>query len=185
MTSTPDPLPEKLSRPSEIIVLKLHGSVGWYLADTELYYGNDFLNFFLPDEELLVYDPVERKALRPGLPPNNHSPVIAYPSFLKKLSTPPMPIIWGRADDALRRAHEVEIWGYSLPESDSAVRTLLNPLRFRLERGKIQVSVHEPFDKEVRHRWQQFLGPKAQVDEQRLGGNCPPFFPPNPTSARA
>jgi hypothetical protein len=170
-----DPLPEKLSRPSDIVVLKLHGSVGWYrhqhTAAVELYYKGDFLQHFFPEAKQWVYDPVERLVCdQRKFRDSNDSIVIAYPSFIKELSTPPIPEIWRRADCALRCAHEVEIWGYSLPKSDSAVRALLNPLRSRLEEEQLQVSVHEPYDNEVCVRWRQSLGPKAQIDKRRLGG---------------
>lgn len=62
----------------------------------------------------------------------------------------------------------MEIWGYSLPQSDTAVRTLLNILRFRLaKREEVRVQVHEGVS-EVRDRWGDFLGEGAEIDDRLL-----------------
>jgi len=158
----------RFAKPSEIRVLKLHGSVGWYRFGDEVYFTTDFPRDFSPPEEEGVYDPL---ALSRGSRPD-YGPVIAYPSFLKKLDISATLKIWQQADAALRQAGEIEVWGYSLPESDSAIRVLLNPLRARLAEDQVRVSVHVPFDNipagETRARWKAFL-PGAQVDKQRLG----------------
>ena len=60
-------------------------------------------------------------ALSRGAQPD-YDPVLAYPSFLKKLDVSATLEIWQQADAALRQGDEVEVWGYSLPESDSAMR---------------------------------------------------------------
>jgi hypothetical protein len=71
-----------------------------------------------------------------------YQPVWAYPSFLKRFRGKEMREVWQPADEAQRRAESVEVWGYSLPESDSAVRVLLNVLRNRLKREKVYINVH-------------------------------------------
>lgn len=117
----------RLVKPSEIYVLKLHGSIGWYRYCGEVYLANDFLNDFLSeeDENMPVCD---LQARLQGLG-HDYDPVIAYPSFLKRLDVPEVLEIWRQADTALRNADEIEIWGYSLPKSDTAMRALLNSLR--------------------------------------------------------
>lgn len=57
----------------------------------------------------------------------------------------------------MNKADVVEVWGYSLPESDQAVRALVAPLIDRLEHSKVSVIVHDP-DFEARERWKKFLG---------------------------
>jgi len=79
-----------------------------------------------------------------------------------------MQSIWYQAARSLDVADSVEVWGYSLPPSDTAVRTLLNGLRFRLARGEVEVRVHDPLH-EVRERWCEFLGDAAQLDDACLG----------------
>jgi hypothetical protein len=156
------------ANPSKILVLKLHGSVGWYRSGDEIYLANDFLQRFAGPDEEAVYDPA---ALRRGAKPD-YDPVIAYPSFLKKLDGSAILNIWQFADAALRQTDEIEVWGYSLPPSDSAIRALMNPLRERLQKGQVRVYVHVPFDdveaKKTRWRWKIFL-PGAQVDKAKLG----------------
>jgi hypothetical protein len=157
-----DPPTDRVLRPSEVIILKLHGSVGWRLAGAEFYLHNDFLQFLLPPEEQVVCD---WNAFRFG----DGSPAIAYPSFMKTFNAPSLLEVWRQADYAIRAAEQIEIWGYSLPLSDSAVRVLLNPLRSRLVQGQVRVSVHEPWSGEVRDRWRHFLGPDATIDRAALG----------------
>ncbi len=63
----------------------------------------------------------------------------------------------------MNEAQSVEVWGYSLPESDTAVRTLLNGLRFRLAEGEVRARVHDP-NAEVQDLWRDFLGDAAEID---------------------
>lgn len=69
----------------------------------------------------------------------------------------------------MAQASFVQVIGYSLPESDTAIRVLLNPLRGRLESGEVQVLVDDP-NPETRERWTEFLGEKT-VTRQRSVGN--------------
>jgi hypothetical protein len=155
----------KLAKPSEIYVLKLHGSLGWYRYLDELYLADDLLNDFLSeeDEDMPVCDLQARKQGQG----RDHDPVIAYPSFLKRLDVPEILEIWRQADTALRNANEIEIWGYSLPESDAAMRALLNPLRGKAA-GTVQI--HVAGDGRALDRWRTFL-PRATVDHAKLGLN--------------
>jgi len=87
-----------------------------------------------------------------------------YPSFLKRLSEPALQYVWNEAARAVWSAGEVEVIGYSLPESDMAIRVLLGPLRTRLANGEVRIRVTEPC-REVRDRWAAFLGPALQFRE--------------------
>ncbi len=159
---------KKLLTKSQNFVLKLHGSVGWYKnGDHHLYFDRDFLSHFpFPSKDgPRCVDPQQPKNLKCPDPA-----VMAYPTYLKKLAGPEMQQVWHRAAKALRKAHVIEIWGYSLPESDTAIRILLNILRFR---SKIQINVHEPCAT-ARTRWSKFLnGSKGTrtvcIDCQKLG----------------
>jgi hypothetical protein len=74
--------------------------------------------------------------------------------------------IWSQANSALNTADKVDIWGYSLPESDGAVRTLLLPLAERVnrptKRGEVQICVHDP-DRKTCKRWYEFFDGKAEM----------------------
>ncbi len=152
---------------SEIHVLKLYGSFGWYRNQKgQLYFDQaeflDLFEFQYNGKPIQFIDP-KQKLLGP---PEN--PVLLYPSFLKQLPGLEMQSVWDRAGEALQQAKRIDIYGYSLPESDSAVRALLNVLRFRLERAEIEVQVHNP-GHEAQYRWREFLGKDAKIDGEKLG----------------
>jgi hypothetical protein len=154
-----EPLSPDVDTESKITVLKLHGSIGWHeSASGSIYFDYPrFLSrfsFLSNGKPLLLMDPEA-----PIVPPSE-DPLLLYPSYLKQLNSPVMQQIWYRGSEALSAAERVEIYGYSLPESDLAVRTLLNVLRFRGESGAVRVLVHDP-SVASQVRWKMFLGPKA------------------------
>jgi hypothetical protein len=155
--------------PSEITVLKLHGSVGWHRSrNNQLYFDSKhgFLKHLaVPTKsgEVHLYDTLEETIIGP---PGDS--LLAYPSFLKQLAGKEMQEIWCAANRALLLADSVEIWGYSLPESDVAVRSILAPLRSRLRSPSFGVRVHDPSG-DVRVRWKDYLGNAAKIDSASLG----------------
>jgi hypothetical protein len=166
------PLRAELDVVSDIQVLKLHGSVGWYEADGDrLYFSKDYFldcfGFSHRGEPISLFDP-----RAPSIGPE-HRAVWAYPSFLKRIRGDEMRQVWRLADAALLQANTVEIWGYSLPESDIAPRVLLNVLPDRLKRCEAKIRVHvygdRAEDKKARERWRVLLDDRRCVDEQRLG----------------
>ncbi len=163
----PAPLPADVPCSSEVAVLKLHGCFGWHpkRGSGQLYFDSpyflDEFDFHYNGQPLRLIDPVGRRVGPP------EAPVLAYPSFLKQLRGVEMQRIWALAGDAFRNAARVEAWGYSLPESDSAARVLLNVHRGRIERHEVSVAVHAGQDSH--DRWCSFLGAEAQIDDQTLG----------------
>lgn len=160
---TPEGAALHFSRPSDVLVLKLHGSVGWHRSNRHgLYFsGADYLSMFeFPTEadgRLRATDPCEE----PGYPA---PPLLIHPSYLQDLGTTEVREIWNKAAQALNKATAVEVWGYSLPESDHAVRALIATLNHRLEHSKVSVTVHDP-DFETRGRWKKFLGSALISDD--------------------
>jgi len=142
---------------SGVLVLKLHGSVGWHQTNRGRFYFEERYGF-LP---LLEYRyngvriPLTDPEPAPIGPPDGF--LLGYPSFLKHLRGPELQSIWYKASRALNEAQSVEVWGYRLPESDTAVRTLLNGLRFRLAEGEVRARVHDP-NAEVQDPLAGFLG---------------------------
>ncbi len=120
------------TQPSQVTVLKLHGSFGWYET-----YGDFYISRQVLDDFRFQYegDNVFPRHLREPLVGPDMDPVLLYPSFLKRLSRIELREIWHKAKIALDNCDRVEIYGYSLPETDIAVRALLNDLRFRLQEG--------------------------------------------------
>lgn len=169
-TSQSDKKPLSPVPKSQIIVLKLHGSVGWYSKNQHVYFDREFLSGFpFPAEDSLrCFDPRQPNEVQ-----SSARAVMAYPTYLKRLAAPEMQQVWRLAGNALRKAHIVEVWGYSLPDSDAAIRILLNELRFR---RKVRIYVHEPCEA-ARKRWCGFLrGSSGQIciDGKKLG--CESFW---------
>jgi hypothetical protein len=169
-TGCPDSSPKSLDfeiPESEIVVLKLHGSVGWHQTREGRFYFEErygFLRDFNFRHEGTVVSLTDPEPAPIG-PPEGF--LLGYPSFLKQVRGQEMQLIWDLASIALDVSESVEIWGYSLPQSDTAIRTLLNHLRFRLANREVRVRVHEGVA-EVRDRWREFLGEAAEVDAQLL-----------------
>jgi len=144
----------------------LHGSLGWHRhrAD-DIYFDNPrFLHNFdfnTGGRRLPLMDP-----LAPNGPARD--PIFLYPSYLKQLPGERMQRIWRSAARALERAKRIDVYGYSLPESDLAVRTLFNSLRFRMEEADgLQLRVHDP-SPVAQDRWKGFLGTDENIDGRKI-----------------
>ena len=158
-------IPARSAPPSELVVLKLHGSYGWRSVNDRFFLdGPEYLaGFTFP--LLDVSTP-----LRDADEPTDYSPsdlVMVYPSFLKHLARPMLADIRTLASAHLWHANFVEIIGYSLPASDSAARALLLPLILRLNSGAARVVVHDPSARTL-ERWRAFLGSKAELRQEGL-----------------
>jgi len=160
-------LPKGIVTESEVKILKLHGSLGWrYNSDDTIYFPfNKYLKSLpLPanKEPVFVRDLAEPKGT------HQYDPlVVIYPSYIKHLKGEQMQRIWFQAGNAVSKAEEIRIIGYSLPESDFAVRTLLNPLRFRSQKKDVKIFVDDP-DPKTRKRWRDFLGDSALIRDRCL-----------------
>jgi hypothetical protein len=154
-----DSMPVCSAPPSELVVLKLHGSYGWRSVNDRFFLdGHKYLPLF-------TFPLLEGSTpLRDTDEPMDYSPsdlVLLYPSFLKQVGHPVLASIWMLASEHIWKATLVEIIGYSLPVSDSAARALLLPLILRLNSGAAQVVVRDPSAHTLK-RWRTFLGTKAQ-----------------------
>lgn len=130
-----------ISESSDVKVLKLHGSYGWLQKE-----GNSEL--YLKSANYLQYLPIKNSKQNiyvvdsgaPSYDQDDVNPVMIYPSFFKQLKWPQLQSIWYQASKAMNEADEVHVIGYSLPESDTALLTLLNTIKFRLEENTIKKS---------------------------------------------
>jgi hypothetical protein len=161
-------LPLECQKPSEVKVLKLHGCFGWREIDSRLFLeGTQFLDRF----GFRCFG--HSTPLRDAEEPSNYSPsdpVVAYPSFIKRLDHPVLSAVWAQAADALAASGHVRICCYSLPPSDSAIRTLLLlPLRTRLERNDVSVEIWDRSSDTLK-TWTEFLGNKASLRELDISG---------------
>ena len=73
--------------------------------------------------------------------------------------------IWRDASEALARAESLEVWRYSLPASDGAIRALLQTVAVRVRREELDVVVHDPLQ-DVLDRWIELLGDGNQVRQE-------------------
>lgn len=158
-------IPAHSAPPSEVLVLKLHGSYGWRSMNDRFFLdGPQYLaGFTFPLLDL-------QTPLRDADEPVHYSPsdlVMVYPSFFKHLARPMLASIWTLASAYLWRATFVEIIGYSLPTSDSAARALLLPLILRLHSGAARVAIQDPCARTL-ERWRAFLGPNAELRQEGL-----------------
>jgi hypothetical protein len=160
----PQTLPHNFPK-SEVKVLKLHGSFGWLLEQQQVVFERaGYLAHFpfkYKDEDLFLWDASESDI---GTPEKF---ALLYPSFFKRIEISQFQMIWNAASQALQLADEVDVWGYSLPLSDTAIRVLLTPLRFRSQEGTARVTIHDPSD-ETLVRWRLFLGETAIYLKDKL-----------------
>lgn len=160
----PQTLPHNFPR-SEVKVLKLHGSFGWLLEQQQVVFRRAgylaYLPFKYEGTDLSLWDTLKSGM---GIPEKF---ALLYPSFLKRIEIPQFQMIWNAASEALHLADEVDVWGYSLPLSDTAIRVLLTPLRFRSQEGTARVTIHDKSD-ETLYRWRSFLGETAIYRKDKL-----------------
>ncbi len=161
---------ERANEPSHVRVLKLHGSAGWFrMMNNEAAGGNMYLRAAQYLEYLTPGSCVgrlrDRNEPNPGHGPDMN-PVIMFPSFLKQLDDPVLQSILAQAAHVLNGASSVYFIGYSLPSADVAVRVLLNPLRFRLSKGDVSVTVVNPRKADI-ETWRRFIGAGADFVEAK------------------
>ena len=140
-------------------VLKLHGSFGWKEKHNGLYLDYRYFLYHIPFQ--FKSDNMTFKDLEEPQFPARDNPVLLYPSFLKRIYTPELHEVWRLAGEAVRSCKKFVGAGYSLPEADVAVRTLLLPMRSRTQARAVDVEVYDPSDKTL-VRWQEFLGINIQ-----------------------
>jgi len=143
---------------SPIKVLHLHGAVGWYpkpIFSSTFDLRRDGAEAIpraalspAPLEAEIALDPILLRglgidAVDASMPerPSAEYPKLLHPSFLKAYGEEEepsgiFPRVWALASEALRRADEVTVIGYSLPAADSAAWTLLHT---SCERGRTTV----------------------------------------------
>lgn len=158
---------EPLIIPSAITVLKPHGSIGWrtpWNKPSPVFFDDAyFLNHVrvrIGDEDNVQFFDSEFDRL------THENRVLVAPTFLKRVpSCVEIQKVWYAATLALARADRVEIYGYSLPQSDAAARLLMNPLRFRLSERSVKVVVHDPAF-ETREKWDDFMDARVSRDDK-------------------
>jgi hypothetical protein len=115
----PSDAPTAPQAKSEVTVLKLHGSVGWYLNNNQVFIDHRFL-------ESLGVTGIEDCNEPKTVPYGDSPPSLIEPSFIKTIDkAPAYRQVWRRAREALEKADVIYIIGYSLPDADILARNLL------------------------------------------------------------
>ncbi len=162
-SSNPSNLPSRLIAPSEITLLKLHGSVGWRARDDRHFsLDTEFLQTLISGEIDEVIKDGDAGDYEDG------RPLILHPAYLKTAQNKYLREIWRQADAKIRSADTVEFWGYSLPDSDIAVSLLLAPLRWRAATGEVKLVANNP-DGEALDRYRSFFDRHVELTQHRLG----------------
>jgi len=115
-----------------IKIMKLHGSANWLLCPN---CNRLYTNVGADDDEWSQYvfpqDCPECQRVLPAADPEEPGknpelePFFITPTYLKEFDNPHIQMIWHNAHMALAEADEIVFIGYSLPEADYHVRTLL------------------------------------------------------------
>jgi hypothetical protein len=103
-------------------ILKLHGSVNWFVGEAEPIY--DFaMGTFDTFKSLHQWPAIQSSNYEI---PDGHRPLIVPPSFSKDATHPILRAVWTEAVSAISRARILVFVGYSFPRTDTFVQQLLH-----------------------------------------------------------
>lgn len=132
------------STTSKFQLYKLHGSIAWCSYNGKICfdrYSRSLLGLEGPTD---------------GMADGN---LLIYPSYIKQINNQIMSEIWSQAHKALQKGEVIEIVGYSLPEADQAIRSmLLSVHNCGKEIRVVNKSKDEKNKAEIRKKWRDFFG---------------------------
>jgi uncharacterized protein YbgA (DUF1722 family) len=166
-------LSECNSKNSQVKVFKLHGSVNWLEDNDDIVLDHTSLQHILPQSQYMCDINYQ------GRLHVNSENILILPTYIKAYAQKTLLDIWSQAMESIQNATEIHIIGFSLPEYDANIRTILLPLRNNLMKGKCCVKVYikkleKKFkkkqkeyisDKATIERWENFLCKKAEIIE--------------------
>jgi hypothetical protein len=136
------------SKNSNVKILKLHGSVGWLNGENKIVIDTSSMQHHISKYW-------EDENYSPTIYDNKH---LILPDFIKYSGNETMTSIWAQAQQAILNANEAHIIGFSLPEYDANIRTLLLPLRTKIIEDKCKVHIYIlNTDKASKNRWINLL----------------------------
>lgn len=99
-------------------ILKLHGSINWLYSGRSSYYGE---TIYLQDEEKGVF-PKDGKHLT-----KDKVPLIIPPTYSKSsfFNNETIKLLWKIAREEIEKCERLIFFGYSFPDSDSVIKTIL------------------------------------------------------------
>jgi hypothetical protein len=145
------PVNPEFQKPSQIKLLKLHGSLNWD-DQYRLRWSDDSRISFFPNyllEETKYLFPYQGKHGSEGW---------ILPSWIKRYKPAQLLHIWRQAVKALGTAEEIIVIGYSLPEEDSAVVSLLGTVDYKNCKRILLIDPHAKQIADKYRRITQFEG---------------------------
>lgn len=140
---------------SKVKVFKLHGSIGWLEHKTKFVMDMTYLRNLLPQNTSALKDKNNNPSLRPSVKS------LILPTYIKSYEHKTLLQIWAQATKSIQEAEEIHFIGYSLPEYDYNIRTLLLPLR---NKSNLNINVYIMKDDYfTEERWKNFLGNKVNL----------------------
>jgi hypothetical protein len=134
-------------------LFKLHGSLNWLYCPR-----CDELDLVL--KRKIVAEKIKWRCVNSSCS-SDYEPLIIMPSYYKDYGNRVFKEIWQLAEDALANAKEWIFIGYSLPDSDVRMRSIL--LAALARSSSIKISICDPDKKnEVQERYLRFLGSRGQ-----------------------
>ena len=144
---------EKLLKPSQITILKMHGSCNWALR-----HGED--RFLQIDYSDVFFGPDRHKFCDPELlgSTSDYGDSLIIPSYLKDpLRVNILNSVWKSAASVLREAENLVILGYSLPAPDMPARRLFSEM-MNINRKLKSITLVLHNDEESYNRWETLFG---------------------------
>lgn len=150
-----------LKNKSKVSVLKLHGSVGWLKEKNHIVLNMYNLCYMLPSYMHNYQDVKYKPELLAYL-----NGCLIFPTFMKSYEHFILLDIWAKAADAIQETSEIHFIGYSLPEYDTNIRTLLLPLRTKIKNKNCLAKVYVmkgASAQDINDRWKNFLGDNIEL----------------------
>jgi hypothetical protein len=150
---------------SEIMILKLHGSIGWRRRKDEQFYlrKDDFLRYLPTDELASAKDINEPES--PGDDFSSSKEILIFPSSIKIINDPTLKTIWEQAKIALLNASEIDIVGYSFADEDTEIKNLFEMLPKRVACGDVHIKciVGPDPDSVTSNQFQKYFGDRVEI----------------------
>jgi hypothetical protein len=143
---------------SRVKLFKLHGSVGWL--------ENSGNNIIIDTNSLQHISSNEKDSrYQPG---DHENKYLILPTFIKNYKNENLLQVWSQASFSLQEADLIYFIGFSLPEYDINIRTLLLPLKNRISQKACDVKIFcKKNDKSAIQRWNDFIG-KENKDSYQI-----------------
>lgn len=159
------------------MICKLHGSVNYFRKKVE---DHKYESKLYIEDQLIEIENEEKKINRPNIlsvecgheliKNKNFEPLIIPPTYAKIREEKYLRSIWAEAFKAIQNAKKLIFIGYSLPESDGFIRSVIQTaMTMRRIKGDLKIFAIDPCD-ETHERYRTFFNPLNKEVEVFKGG---------------